>query len=144
MPSRELLVKLRTGWDNQGWDAKLEYLEEILRRALVTEGPVLECGSGMTTLLLGELAGKRGVETWSLEHHDGWHRRVSKTINTKSGGGRVAATCPAGTTLSFGGVIAKPSPHKMTLVLSLHADTDTTWSVANTTAGTLTALAFCR
>ena len=80
MPSRELLVKLRTGWDNLGWDAKLGYLEEILRRALVTEGPILECGSGMTTFLLGQLAGRRGVETWSLEHHDGWHKRVSKTI----------------------------------------------------------------
>jgi len=81
MPSRDLLIKLRVGWDNLAWDAKLDYLEEILRRALVTEGPILECGSGMTTLLLGQIAGRRGVETWSLEHHDGWHRRVSKTID---------------------------------------------------------------
>jgi hypothetical protein len=80
MPKRELLVKLREGWDNLGWDAKLGYLEEILGRVLVTEGPILECGSGMTTLLMGQLAGRRGVETWSLEHHEGWHRRVSKTI----------------------------------------------------------------
>src|SRR5687767_11129442 len=41
MPSRELLKKLRLGWDNQGWDAKLDYLEEILKRALETQGPVL-------------------------------------------------------------------------------------------------------
>jgi len=80
MPSRELLTKVRLGWDNQGWDAKLDYLEEILRRALATEGPVLECGSGLTTVLLGLVAGRRGVETWALEHHEGWHRRVSKTI----------------------------------------------------------------
>src|SRR5690349_10151291 len=80
MPPRELLIKLRQGWDNQGWDAKLDYLEEILRRALVTDGPILECGSGLTTLLLGQLAGRRGVETWTLEHHEGWYKRVSGVI----------------------------------------------------------------
>jgi len=80
MPPRELLIKLRQGWDNQGWDAKLDYLEEILRRALVTDGPVLECGSGLTTLLLGQLAGRRGMETWTLEHHEGWYKRVSAVI----------------------------------------------------------------
>src|SRR5688572_12763294 len=80
MPSRELLKKLRLGWNNQGWDAKLDYLEEILRRALETKGPVLECGSGLTTLLLGQVAGRRNVATWSLEHNAQWHGRVSKAI----------------------------------------------------------------
>lgn len=80
MPSRELLKKLRLGWNNQGWDAKLDYLEEILRRALTTQGPILECGSGLTTLVLGHVAGKRNIATWSLEHNEDWHRRVSDTI----------------------------------------------------------------
>ena len=80
MPSRELLKKLRLGWDNQGWDAKLDYFEEILKHAVKTKGPVLECGSGLTTLLLGHLAGKRNVETWSLEHNAEWHRRVSNAV----------------------------------------------------------------
>ena len=80
MPSRELLKKLRLGWNNQGWDAKLDYLEEIAERAVATEGPILECGSGLTTLVLGYLAGKRKVRTWSLEHNAGWHRRVSNAI----------------------------------------------------------------
>lgn len=80
LPSREVLMKLRLGWDNQGWDAKLDYFDEIARRTVVTEGPILECGSGLTTLLMGFLAGRRGVETWSLEHHEGWHRRVSNVI----------------------------------------------------------------
>ena len=80
MPSRELLKKLRLGWDNQGFDAKLDYLEEIARRAADTEGPILECGSGLTTLLIGHLAGKRKVETWSLEHHEDWYQRVANAI----------------------------------------------------------------
>lgn len=80
MPSRELLKKLRLGWDNRDWDAKLGYLEEILKRALASDGPILECGSGLTTLLLGHVAGRRKVETWSLEHNADWHRRVANAI----------------------------------------------------------------
>jgi hypothetical protein len=75
-----MLTKLRDGWDNQGFDAQLDYFEEILHRALATEGPVLECGSGLTTLLLGKVAGRRGVETWTLEHHTGWYQRIGKAI----------------------------------------------------------------
>jgi predicted O-methyltransferase YrrM len=80
MPGRELLTKLRMGWNNQGWDAKLDYFEEILKRALTTDGPILECGSGLSTLVLGHVAGKRNIETWSLEHNEDWYRRVSGTI----------------------------------------------------------------
>ena len=79
-PSRELLKKLRLGWDNQGWDAKLDYLEEIARRAAATEGPILECGSGLTTLVVGHLAGRRKIETWSLEQHKAWYQRVAHAI----------------------------------------------------------------
>lgn len=79
-PSRELLKKLRLGWDNKGWDAKLGYLEEIAKQALNTKGPILECGSGLTTLVMGHLAGKRKIETWSLEHNENWYRRVADAI----------------------------------------------------------------
>ena len=79
-PPREMLSALRVGWDNLGWDSKLDYLEEITRRAATTLGPILECGSGLTTILLGLLAGRRGIETWSLEHDPRWHRRVAGAI----------------------------------------------------------------
>jgi hypothetical protein len=80
-PSRELLRKLRMGWDNHGFDAKLDYFEEIVRHAVRTQGPILECGSGLTTIVLGHLAGRRNVGTWSLEHDVEWYRRVSSTID---------------------------------------------------------------
>jgi len=79
-PSRELLTRLRVGWDNQGWDAKLDYFEEIVRRVVSVDGPVLECGSGLTTLIVGHLTGLRNKQTWSLEHNEQWYRRVSKSI----------------------------------------------------------------
>lgn len=80
IPSRELLKKLRLGWNNQAWDAKTDYLDEITKRAATTAGPILECGSGLTTLVMGHLAGRRKVETWSLEHNSGWYQRVSDAI----------------------------------------------------------------
>lgn len=80
VPPRELLARLRLGWDNQGWDAKLDYLEEIAKNSACTPGPILECGSGLTTILLAMLAGKRGVETWTLEHHPQWLDRVSRSL----------------------------------------------------------------
>lgn len=80
VPSRELLADLLTAWSNDGFAADLDYLEEVSRGAASVEGPVLECGSGLTTLLLGLLAGRRGFETWSLEHHPEWHARVGAAL----------------------------------------------------------------
>lgn len=75
-PSREVLQRLQFGWGNEGFAAQTEYLEEVARMAATTSGPILECGSGLTTILMGLLAGRRGVETWSLEHIPDWRARV--------------------------------------------------------------------
>jgi hypothetical protein len=79
-PSRQLLRELQLGWGNDSFAARYDYLEEVMRRASETTGPILECGSGLTTLLLGLYAGRRGVRTWSLEHLPEWHARVSNAV----------------------------------------------------------------
>ena len=79
-PTREMLVELQEGWGNEGFAARTDYLEEVAARAVETEGPVLECGSGLTSVLLGLLAGPRGVETWSLEHLPEWRERVARAL----------------------------------------------------------------
>jgi hypothetical protein len=71
-PSRELLTALRAGWGNESWSADVAYLEELAVRATETSGPILECGSGITTVLLSLLASRRGIEVWTLEHSPGW------------------------------------------------------------------------
>jgi hypothetical protein len=71
---------LQFGWGNEGFAAQTEYLQEVAQRAATTAGPVLECGSGLTTVLTGLLAGRRGVETWSLEHIPDWRARVMSTL----------------------------------------------------------------
>jgi len=79
-PSRQLLNDLIVSWGNEGFAARLDYLEEVARQAASVSGPILECGSGLTTVLMGLLAGRRGVETWSLEHFPDWRTRVMSTV----------------------------------------------------------------
>jgi hypothetical protein len=76
MPSRESLVAASRAWGNPAWSANLHYLVETCQQASKAEGPILECGSGLTTFLLGVLAARRGLEVWSLEHERSWHERV--------------------------------------------------------------------
>ena len=80
VPSREILEELQKGWSNEGMAAQEEYLEAVARYAMDAKGPILECGSGLTTLLLGVIAGSRGVDVWTLEHSPDWHLRVSDTL----------------------------------------------------------------
>jgi glycosyltransferase involved in cell wall biosynthesis len=80
VPTPEMLIELQAGWANDGFAARIDLLTEVATRAVNTKGPILECGSGMTTLLMGLLAGRRGVETYSLEHIDEWRARVLNAI----------------------------------------------------------------
>jgi hypothetical protein len=80
VPPRELLNDLLVGWGNEGFAAQTDYLEEVSRQAARTSGPVLECGSGLTTIMLGLLAGRRGIQTWSLEHFAEWQARVMSVL----------------------------------------------------------------
>lgn len=79
-PDRQMLIDLQEGWGNDGFAARTDYLEEVANRAVTTTGAILECGSGLTTILLGFLAGRRGIETWSLEHMPEWHSQIAQTL----------------------------------------------------------------
>ena len=80
VPAREQLNDLMIGWGNEGFAAQTDYLEEVARQAAKTKGPILECGSGLTTIMLGLLAGRRGIQTWSLEHVPEWRTRVAGAL----------------------------------------------------------------
>ena len=81
IPSRKLLNQLRTGWGNEGWSGRPAYLEEVVKWAMITPGPILECGSGLTTLLLGLYAARRGVPVWTLEDSVDWHERMDAVLS---------------------------------------------------------------
>ena len=80
VPSVDLLETLQAAWNNEGMAAQTGYLQEVSRIALNVQGAVLECGSGLTTLLLGLLAGRRGNTILTLEHHAEWHQKVSSVL----------------------------------------------------------------
>lgn len=81
VPSRELLSELLAGWSNEGFAANLDYFEEVAKHSINSTGPILECGSGATTILMGILAGRRKIEVWSLEHYPEWRARVSDVLS---------------------------------------------------------------
>lgn len=76
-----MLRVLRLGWGNRGFSARLTYLQAVARAAAATPGPVLECGTGLTTLVLGVVAGeKRGVNALSLEDDEACCERITGTL----------------------------------------------------------------
>ena len=77
--SAGLLQDLVYGWANSGWSAWPEMLEHALRFARTIDGPILECGSGLSTVLLGAVAQQKQGRVWSLEHHAAWaeHTRAA-------------------------------------------------------------------
>jgi hypothetical protein len=79
-PRRQVLSALRCGWGNLDYAAGLAYLDAIARHVAESRGPILECGSGASTLLLGLLASRRNLHVWTLEHHPRWHAFVAERL----------------------------------------------------------------
>lgn len=76
-----VLADLVRGWGNERWSAWSEYLAACIRHALATPGPILECGSGLSTLVLGTIAQRRGIGHWALEHTPEWATRVQAGLD---------------------------------------------------------------
>lgn len=64
--------RLIRAWNNSA-AADTSYLLTVIERAREAQGPILECGSGLTTLAMAIYA-KQPV--LSLESDAGWHRRL--------------------------------------------------------------------
>src|SRR5262249_13214060 len=79
-PESPILMNLMSGWDNPGWVASPDYLVACLQEALSTPGEILECGSGLTTIVLGAIAERRGLRVWSLEHNEEWAAKVRRML----------------------------------------------------------------
>ena len=69
------LACLVFGWNN-GWSARPTYLAACVREALRATGPIWECGSGLTTLLAGLVAHRRGIPYAALEHSPLWRDKI--------------------------------------------------------------------
>lgn len=80
LPNWKDLAALQMGWGNYGFMASACYLRKVAFAAHTTQGPILECGSGLTTLIMGLLTRDRGIELFSLEHHPDWHAKMTATL----------------------------------------------------------------
>ncbi len=75
-----LLTRLVFAWGNFGYSASIRYLQQIDRLFRNSEGAVLECGSGASTLLLAMLAEKYDRHVWSFENHEAWSLHVRDVL----------------------------------------------------------------
>jgi hypothetical protein len=80
LPAEQVLDDLVYGWNNGGWLALHDYLMACVVEARRATGPILECGSGLTTLVVGAVARETGNELWSLEHLPEWRAKVSTEL----------------------------------------------------------------
>lgn len=88
IPSENLLAQLVRGWNNDNFVATPQYLRAIAEACAAARLPILECGSGLTTIVCATMAAKAGgAEMWTLEHHLAWFDRVraaTRTIGSKN------------------------------------------------------------
>jgi len=76
-----VIADLIYGWANPGWSALDDYLTACVRWAARTHGPILECGVGLSTVVVGAIAKTRGLSLWSLEHAPDWITRVEVCLH---------------------------------------------------------------
>lgn len=75
-----LLSQLFYGWGNEDYAAEPEFLAAVVDAARRARGPILECGCGLSTLLLGIEADRRRLEVYSLEHDSTWAKRTRRAL----------------------------------------------------------------
>lgn len=74
------ILTFRKAWGNEGFSADERYLAETIRIIKANGGPVLECGTGATTILAGVLAELHGFDVYSLEQDAEWAVSVRRSI----------------------------------------------------------------
>lgn len=80
-PGDSTLSELIYGWGNEAWSAREEFLACCIRYALAANGAILECGSGLSTLLIAAIANQQNQTYWVLEHKPEWAKRVQSYLN---------------------------------------------------------------
>lgn len=77
---RDLLERFRRAWGNESFSADVTYVSEVVSHVSRCSAPVLECGSGLTTLVAGLVGEKRNVTVLSLEQDREWADFVTRRL----------------------------------------------------------------
>lgn len=75
-PSPSLVARARRRWGNGGYAARQSFLERALDLVHEATGPVVECGSGLSTVLCLAQLRTRPLPYVALEHDPRWVRHV--------------------------------------------------------------------
>lgn len=79
-PDRELLEQFHRAWGNESFSADVTYVSEVVSHVSRCSAPVLECGSGLTTLVAGLVGERRNVKILSLEQDREWADFVTQRL----------------------------------------------------------------
>lgn len=79
-PSPALLEELRASWGDPD-SAPAGLMLAAVRQLKLGHGDGVECGSGLSTVVLGIYAEALGRRWWALDQHPPWARRVSWALD---------------------------------------------------------------
>jgi len=79
--SMDIWDRWRNSYFNAEWAPSTDFVEACYLVARDAQGPIIECGSGLSTLALAMGAKLSGQQVYCLEHDDGWH---AATLNLLS------------------------------------------------------------
>ena len=95
MPSDGLLKSLVYHWGNAGYSADSAYLRQLLDVAFTHKDmTILECGSGLSTLLVGLVADRNSHNLIALEHHPAWAKKVQRQLEKAGVQSAKVQLCP--------------------------------------------------
>jgi hypothetical protein len=75
------ILLLAAAWGNLGYAAGLSYLRHVGGYAVGSDGAILECGSGATTLLVGALTRQSNRQFIVLEHNRVWYEYLRRNLD---------------------------------------------------------------
>lgn len=78
--NEDLASRLIYGWSNEGWSAKPALISYLLNEYRSFKGTMLECGSGLSTLIMSMIAEQTGARIFSLEHDQEWHELMNARL----------------------------------------------------------------
>lgn len=80
VPSSMSIAALAMAWGNPGYAAGVSYLKHVGQRVSEARGPILECGSGATTLLMAAITRRHQNPLVVLEHNAVWYRYMRQIL----------------------------------------------------------------
>ena len=77
----ELVSDLRETWGNVAWSADIDYLHMVADRSAIANGNILECGSGVTTIVAATLLERNRGTLWCLEQDRFWYQHMAAALS---------------------------------------------------------------